>query len=299
MNSEISIFFSFVHSWLIFKQMKTILDLFEFGFFRNAFLAALLASIICGIIGTYIVSRKIVFISGGITHASFGGIGLGYFLGLNPLMGATVFSIVSALSIEFLYRKIKVRQDSAIAMLWSLGMALGIIFVYLTPGYAPNLMSYLFGNILTVTATDLWLMLILAIVVLLAFFLFFQEILFIAFDEAFAKTRGLPVKRITSALMVLVALTIVLNIRVVGIILVISLLSIPQATANLFTQDFRKMIPYSILFSFIGTFAGLLVSFYADIPSGAAIIFTLIVFFFLLKGITLIRKKRPLLIKNV
>ena len=276
-------------------MMKNIIDLFGFGFFQNAFLAALLASIICGITGTYIVSRKIVFISGGITHASFGGIGLGYFLGLNPLFGAAVFSIISALGIEFLYRKVNVRQDSAIAMLWSLGMALGIIFVYLTPGYAPNLMSYLFGNILTVTPTDLILMLILALVVILVFILFFQEILFVAYDEAFAKTRGLPVKTISSALMTLVALTIVLNIRVVGIILVISLLSIPQATANLFTRDFRKMIPLSILFSFIGTFAGLLVSFYADIPSGASIIFTLIVFFFILKVVTLAWKKRTML----
>jgi len=278
--------------------MDTIIELFGFGFFQNALLAALLASIICGITGTYIVSRKIVFISGGITHASFGGIGLGYYLGFNPLLGAAVFSIISALGIEFLYRKVNVRQDSAIAMLWSLGMALGIIFVYLTPGYAPNLMSYLFGNILTVTQIDLLLMLALALVVILIFSFFFQEILFISFDEAFAKTRGLPVKTISSALMTLIALTIVLNIRVVGIILVISLLSIPQATANLFTRDFRKMIPLSILFSFIGTFAGLLVSFYADIPSGASIIFTLIVFFFLLKVIILAWKKRTLLRKE-
>ena len=131
------------------------MSLLAMDFFRNALLASLLASITCGIIGTYIVSRRIVFISGGITHASFGGIGMGYYMGFDPILGAVLFGIFSALGIEFFTRKADLREDSAIAMLWALGMALGIIFIFLTPGYAPNLMSYLFGNILTVSLTDL------------------------------------------------------------------------------------------------------------------------------------------------
>ena len=131
--------------------MENLIALFNFGFFRNAFFAAFIASVTCGIIGTYIVSRRIVFISGGITHASFGGIGMGYYFGFDPILGAIAFGILSALGIEFFTKKADLREDSAIAMLWSLGMALGVIFIFLTPGYAPNLMSYLFGNILTVS----------------------------------------------------------------------------------------------------------------------------------------------------
>src|SRR5664280_879376 len=152
--------------------MENLLNLFDFGFFRNAFLAALLASIACGFIGTYIVARRIVFISGGITHASFGGIGISYFMGFNPVLGAAVFSILSALGIEFISKRTEVREDSAIGILWSLGMALGIIFIFLTPGYAPNLMTYLFGSILTVNKTDLLLMGLNTLLIVEFFFVF-------------------------------------------------------------------------------------------------------------------------------
>ena len=149
--------------------MNTFFEIFQFAFFQKSLLAALLASISCGIIGTYIVSKRIVFISGGITHASFGGIGIGYFLGINPIFGALVFGLLSALGIEFFTKKSEIRSDSAIAILWALGMALGIIFIYLTPGYAPNLMSYLFGSILTVTNLDLIFLLINTLIILLFF----------------------------------------------------------------------------------------------------------------------------------
>src|SRR5664280_1188491 len=157
--------------------MENLLNLFDFGFFRNAFLAALLASVTCGMIGTYIVSRRIVFISGGITHASFGGIGMGYYFGFDPIFGAIIFGILSALGIEFFTKKADLREDSAIAMLWSLGMALGIIFIFLTPGYAPNLMSYLFGNILTVSTSDLVYLFLLAIFVIGVFLIFYRMII--------------------------------------------------------------------------------------------------------------------------
>ena len=271
--------------------MENLFDLFNFGFFRNAFLAAFIASVTCGIIGTYIVSRRIVFISGGITHASFGGIGMGYYFGFNPIAGAIAFGILSALGIEFFTKRANLREDSAIAMLWSLGMALGVIFIFLTPGYAPNLMSYLFGNILTVSINELIYLLILAVFIIGFFLIFYRMIIFVSFDEEFALTNNAPVRLFNALLISLVALTIVLNIRVVGIILVMSLLTIPQAIANLFTKRFDIMMIYSIVFGFLGSLTGLTLSYIYDIPSGAAIIFTLVVLYGLIKIIFLISGK--------
>lgn len=259
--------------------MNILIELFSYDFFVNAFLASVLAAISCGIVGTYIVSRRIVFISGGITHASFGGIGMGYFMGINPLFGAGIFSILSGMGIQLFSSKGKVREDSSIAIWWSLGMAIGIIFVYLTPGYAPNLMSYLFGSILTVSTGEIWLMLALSVIIISFFTLFYRTILYIAFDENFAKTSGLPVNLFNYLLMILISLTIVLNIRVVGIILILSLLTIPQATANILTREFGRMMFYSVGFAFLASFIGLLISYFADIPSGATIIFTQVVIF--------------------
>lgn len=271
--------------------MGTLISLFTYDFFMHAFWASLFAAISCGIVGTYIVSRRIVFISGGITHASFGGIGMGYFLGLNPLLGAAVFAVLSGLGIQFFTRKAKLREDSSIAIWWSLGMAIGIIFIYLTPGYAPNLMSYLFGSILTVSTTEIWLMAGLSLIIIAFFIFMYRAILYVAFDEEFAHTTGLPVKLVNYLLISLIAITIVLNIRVVGIILILSLLTLPQATANLFTKDFKKMMFLSVILAFTGSFTGLLVAFYADIPSGASIIFTLVVLFGLMKWLVYIRQK--------
>jgi len=263
--------------------MSAIIELFSYDFFQKAFLAAVFASISCGIIGGYIVSRRIVFISGGITHASFGGIGLAFFLGFNPLLGAALFAVLSALGIQFFTKVAEIREDSSIAIWWSLGMALGIIFVFLTPGYTPNLMSYLFGNILTVTISELWWMFSLNVVIIALVTLFFSKILYIAFDEEFARAAGLPVALFNYLTMTLIALTVVLNIRVVGIILILSLLTIPQATANLFTKDFKKLLILSSVFAFIGTISGLFFSYFLDIPSGAAIIFTLVIIFAVLR----------------
>ena len=263
--------------------MNPILELFSYDFFQKAFLAAVFASISCGIIGGYIVSRRIVFISGGITHASFGGIGLAFFMGFNPLLGAVLFAVMSALGIQFFTKVAEIREDSSIAIWWSLGMALGIIFVFLTPGYTPNLMSYLFGNILTVTISELWWMFTLNVLIIGFFILFFRKILYIAFDEEFARAAGLPVQLFNYLTMTLIALTVVLNIRVVGIILILSLLTIPQASANLFTKDFKRLLILSSVFAFVGTISGLFISYFLNIPSGAAIIFTLVVMFGVLR----------------
>ena len=271
--------------------MQSLITLFDFEFFRNAFLAAFMASLTCGIIGTYIVSRRIVFISGGITHASFGGIGMGYYFGFDPIMGAVVFGIFSALGIELFTKRADLREDSAIAILWSFGMALGVIFIFLTPGYAPNLMSYLFGNILTVSKVDLLFLLFLSVFVIGFFLVFYRMIIFVSFDEEFALTNNAPVRLFNSVLISLVALTIVLNIRVVGIILVMSLLTIPQAIANLFTKRFDVMMLYSIAFGFLGSVIGLAISYLYDIPSGAAIIFTLVVLYGFIKILSLLLGK--------
>lgn len=270
---------------------ENIFHLFEYEFFRNAVFASLLASLTCGIVGSYIVARRMVFISGGITHASFGGIGIAYYMGLNPILGAAVFSVLSALGIEYISDKTNVREDSAIGILWSLGMALGIIFVFMTPGYAPNLMSYLFGSILTVGKTDLWLMMALAALITIFFMRFYHIILFIAFDEDYVRTHRIPVALYKYILISLVALTIVMNIRLVGIILVISFLTIPPSTANLFTNDLRRMMLYSTLIGIFGSIAGIYISYFMNIPSGATIIFAFVVLFAAAKIIQTIKVK--------
>jgi zinc transport system permease protein len=263
--------------------MDAFVELLGYKFFQNAILAATLASITCGIIGSYIVARRIVFISGGITHASFGGIGIGYFFGFNPIFGAMIFAVLSALGIEYMSRKTDVREDSAIAILWSFGMAIGIIFVFLTPGYSANLMSFLFGNILTVSSLNIVLLFALSVVVILIFSALFKTILFVAFDEQYARAVNLPVNTINYLLITLVAFTIVLNIRVAGIILVLSLLTIPQAIAGIFTNNFKMIIFASVAVALAGSFAGLLISYFFDIPSGASIIFLMVILFIIAK----------------
>ena len=231
------------------------MDLLRYTFFQHALLGSLLASIACGIIGTYIVTRRLVFISGGITHASFGGIGLGLFAGISPILSAAVFSVLSAFGVEWL------------------GMALGIMFSFLSPGFAPDLSAYLFGNILTINQADLWMLGILALILTGFFYLFIRPIVYIAFDREFARSQKIPVEIFEYVLMMFIALTIVACLRMVGIVLAISLLTIPQMTANLFTYSFKKIIWLSIGIGFLGCLGGLFISYHWKVPSGASIIF--------------------------
>ncbi len=267
-------------------------DLISYPFFQNALLGSLFASIACGIIGSYIVIRRLVFISGGITHASLGGIGMGFYFGWNPILSAMIFSILSAFGIEWLSSRQGVREDSAIGSFWSLGMAIGIIFIYLKPGFAPNLSDYLFGNILTITSLDIAYLAILSFVLTLVFILFGKQILFAAFDPDFSKTRGLPVNLIKYTMMMGIAITIVLSIRLVGIVLLMSILTVPQMTANLFTSNFVKMILLSILIGFLACIAGLFLSAVLDVPSGVFIIFTQIVVFLISRSLVRLVHKR-------
>ena len=269
-------------------MQNLISSFFQYQFISNAFWAALLISVAAGLIGSYIVARRLVFLSGGITHASFGGIGIAYYLGLNPIAGAAVFAVLSAFGVEALSQKMAVREDSAIGMLWSVGMALGIFFVYLTPGYSPNLMSFLFGSILTVTSQDIFLLLGLNAIMIAFFLLFYRSILYLAFDEGFAKTQGIPVQNFSYILKGFIALTIVLSIRMVGIILLISLLTIPPTLANIFTKKFNYIVVISILVGFVGALVGLVLSFGMNVPSGATIIISLVGMFGLAKLISFI-----------
>lgn len=269
------------------------MGLLEYAFFQNALIGSLFTCIACGIIGSYIVARRLVFISGGITHASFGGLGLGFYFGINPIVSALLFSVASAFGIEWLSKKQNIQEDSAIAVFWALGMALGVICIFMTPGYTPNITAYLFGNILTITHADIWFVAILSILLILVFALFFKPILYTAFDSEFAKTKGLNANLIESLMLVAVAITIVASIRLIGIMLLMSSLTIPQITANLFTSRFRNMIFYSIGISILGCFSGLFLSYYLNVPSGAAIIFVQVLIFLACKAfIFLLLKKQ-------
>src|SRR4030065_2519998 len=196
---------------------------------RNAIIAAVLVNITCGIVGTYVVIKKLVFISGGISHAAFGGIGLGYFLGVNPIVAAVPFSLLSAITIGLISKRSRLSEDSAIGIIWAAGMAMGIIFINLTPGYAPDLFSYLFGNILTIPVSDLYIILAMNLIIILIVVLFFKEFFSISFYEEFSLVVGVPTRFLYMVLLCMVALSVVILIRIVGIILVIALLTIPSS----------------------------------------------------------------------
>jgi zinc transport system permease protein len=266
-------------------------NFFQYDFIVKGLLGALFASITAGIAGTYIVSRRMVFLSGGITHASFGGIGIGYFAGINPVIGAAVFGILSALGVEYLAVKQKIREDSAIGILWAFGMAIGIIFIYLTPGYTPNLMSYLFGSILTVTNADIIALGVMSVILIVYFGIFYRTIIYISFDEAYARTYSSYVDLFKYLTTSLIALTIVLNIRMAGVVLVISLLTIPPNIAMIFTKVYRRIVFWSVVAGFAGTATGYAISYFAGIPVGATIIFTLVVIWIVIRvGYLLVKK---------
>lgn len=248
------------------------IEALQFEFMRNAFLAALLAGLACGIVGAYVVVKRIVFIAGGISHAAFGGIGLGYWLGVNPMWAVTPFSLAAAALIGVISWTSKAAEDTTIGVLWSLGMAMGIIFIGLTPGYAPDLFSYLFGNILTVSTTDIYILALLDAVIIGSVLLLHREFQAMAFDEEYAIASGLPVFWLYLGLLALIALTVVLLIRIVGIILVIALLTIPAAISKQWVRSLTNMMLLSPVWAVLFTCSGLLLSYYLDVASGATIV---------------------------
>ena len=252
------------------------MEILSYSFFQNALLGVLFVSIAAGIIGTYVVSRRMVFITGGITHACFGGLGLGFFLGINPIAMAAVFAIAAATGVEWMSTRQNVRQDSAIGVIWALGMALGTLFIFLSPGYVPELTSFLFGNVLTITSTDIILFAAYLVVLLEFFAVFYPQILLSAFDPDFAATRRLRVSAINLAMTIMIAICIVLTIRLIGIMLLLSLLTMPQMIAEMFTNRFHHMMIISSLVSIVCSVLGIFCSYWIAVPASATIVLTLV-----------------------
>jgi zinc transport system permease protein len=248
------------------------IEALQFDFMRNALMAGVLVSIACGIIGTFVVINRIVFISGGIAHAAYGGIGLGYFFSFSPVLGAVIFSVVAALGMGLVQRKTRQRADTIIGVMWAIGMAIGIILIDLAGGYKADLMSYLFGSILAVSSDDLTIMLVLDLIIIVLVVLFYKELLAISFDETFATVANVPVDAIYLTLMVTIALTIVMMMRVVGLIMVIALLTMPAAISSMFAKDMKKMMVLASLLGMLFTTVGLGFSYFLNLTSGATII---------------------------
>ncbi|MHC1626724.1 MAG: metal ABC transporter permease [Methanoculleaceae archaeon] len=256
-------------------------DLLSSVLFQHAIIAGLLASVACGMIGTYVVLRKIATLSGGISHSAFGGIGLGYWAGIEPLVGALVVALCSALSMDALKRKGVAAEDTIISVLWAAGMAIGILFISITPGYAPDLLTYLFGNILLVSSTELWLMIFLDTLIAIIIILLYHQIVAVSFDEEFATITGIPVAAIDTLMLVLTALSVVMLIRVVGVILVIALLTIPAAIASRYLSCVWQIILVAIAIGILSTMGGIGISVVTGAPSGASIILFATVLFVL------------------
>ncbi len=244
----------------------------EYEFLQHAFYAIVLGSIVCGIMSNLIIEKKMLMISGGLAHTAYGGIGLAYLLEFDPTAGALAFSLCSALFIAFLHKKSHVSNDIFIALFWALGMALGIIFIGLIPGYTPNIESYLFGNILAVSGQDVLAMLLLSALIVFCVFAFYKDWQIFLFDEEFARLQGIAVNFYHYFLYVLVTLSVILLIRVAGIVLVLALLSAPAASASLCSRNFTGRLALSVLFSFVFSFFGLWLSYTLDISSGACIV---------------------------
>lgn len=275
--------------------------IFEYQFLQNAIFAGILASIVCGIIGVIIVEKKLVMMSGGIAHTSYGGVGLGYLFGFEPIIGAFMFSICAALGIGYIKRKGITKSDVVIGLFWSLGMALGILFIALMPGYPPDLSSYLFGNILSVTKSDLYLITGLTVFVVIVIVTLFNSWKVYLFDEEFAFIIGIKTTFLEYLLLVLIAMTCVVLIKVVGIILVLALLTAPAATASLLTANLEKRMMNAVFLGNIFCILGLWISYYMNIASGAVIVVISSIGYFICYLIRMIimKCKRKKILKGV
>ena len=269
------------------------IEALQFEFMRNALVAGLLASIVCGMIGTLIVVNRIVFLSGGIAHAAYGGIGIAFFFGWPHMVGTIGFSLIIAMIMAVITIKTRHRADTIIGVLWAVGMALGVILLDLTPGYNVDLMSYLFGSILSVPDSDLILMAAICVLVFFIVFYYYHDLLAMSYDEEFAQLRGVPVKFLYFLLIGMTALSIVMIIRVVGLILVIALLTIPPFIAEKFSKSLFQMMGVSTALCAIFSVTGLWLSYAFNLTSGASIIMVAAVGFFMsfiIERLILIRK---------
>lgn len=268
------------------------IEALQFEFIRNALIAGLMASIICGIMGVIVVVNRIVFLSGGIAHAAYGGIGIAFYFGWPYLPSTIIFSLLIAMLMAGVSLKVKHRSDTIIGVIWALGMALGIILIDLTPGYNVDLMSYLFGSILTVPQSDLIIMAALSIFITLSVGYFYKDLLALSYDEEFARIRGVPVKGLYFSLIGLLAVTIVMMIQIVGLILVIALLTIPPFIVEKYAKSLLQMMVGSSLLGTLFTIVGLWLSYKYNLTSGASIIMVAGIVFLVLILINQIRPKR-------
>jgi len=244
----------------------------NYSFLQHALLAGLLASIAAGVVGTFVVVKRISLISGGIAHSILGGMGIAYYLGLSPTKGAVISAIVAAMIIGLVSLRARQHEDTVIGALWAIGMAVGVLFISRTPGYNVDLMTFLFGNILMVSVEDLILIGALDGIVLLVMVLFYKQFLAVAFDEQHARLRGLPVEFLYLLLLVLIALTVVILIKIVGLILVIALLTLPPAIAQHYAGNLAQMMVLAVGFGLLFNTTGLVVSYQWDLPTGATIV---------------------------
>ena len=268
--------------------MDFINDILQYSYISNALIACVLSGITCGIIGTYIVARRMVFLCGGITHASFGGLGIAFYAGANPILGATIFAVISSLFIEWSNSRAKIRPDSAIGMVWGIGMAVGALFISLRPGYTSGEMAnFLFGSILTVTQADIIALAVLSIALIIGALLWHRPIMYAAFDSNFAAASKVAVRLIHYAMAVITAIAIVLSIRTMGIVLLISLFTMPVVAANIIFKDYKKIAPTATVLAIVAGVAGIIVSYHIEVPSGPAIIFMLTMEFLTIKLLSL------------
>lgn len=267
-------------------MIDTIENILAYDFLTNAFVACILSGITCGVVGSYIVARRMVFLASGITHASFGGLGIALYAGFNPLLGAVAFASLSSLGIEYASRRGRMREDSAIGIIWSVGMAIGALFMSLRPGYATDLTSYLFGNILLVDRGDVAWLAVLTVVIIIGAVVWLRRLMYITFDEEYAQSQGLPVAVVAYVMAVVIAITIVLSIKVMGIILLLSLVTLPVVIANTLTKDYRRIALYASAIAVVGNVAGFIVSYEYDLPTGSCIIFILVLLLAVVKLLT-------------
>lgn len=279
--------------------MEFFADILRYEYLANALLAAIFAGITCGIVGTYIVSRRMVFLCGGITHASFGGLGIALYMGINPIVGALVFAIFSAIGVEWASDKGRMREDSAIGIIWSIGMAIGALFMSLTPGYTSgDLASYMFGSIITVTEQDITMLGILTTLCIIGAILLSRQIMYVAFDRTFSSSQGIATRLISYVMSVIVAITIVMAIRIMGIVLLLSLFTIPVVTANSLSKSYTTITLWASIIGVVGAVLGLIMSYNWEVPPGVSIIFTLTIALIGAKLLSLRSKKKANAIKN-
>jgi zinc transport system permease protein len=275
----------------VFAAIKTMIDMFSFEFMRNAFLAGMMLGFVLAVVSFFVVLRRLSFIGVGVAHSAFGGVALGALLGISPTWTAIGFAVVVSNAIGYIGKEEeRISTDTAIGIFFPLAMALGVIFIGMSDHYNVDLFGYLFGNILAITRQDLIVIAVLGGLVLLSTKIFFKELLFVAYDREVALVSGMPVAFLDHFLLTILALSVVISMKIIGIILVSALLVIPGAAASQVTRRYNTMIALSILFALVSTAGGLIISYFANLPSGATIVALASIIFFIAFGVGQVRR---------